>query len=276
MTTEFLLYLVSIALIVFIIIHYFTGDDETKIIPVYKKEDNNTSNQNNQYNQNNQHTQHNQNAQYMQQGQYGQQGHGYVGGAGQYGAHGAPHGGRFGGPAVGGQIGGVVGGPIGGPIGGPVGGPAVGPAGAGVVPPPDPYIKLLEHDVRQIDDPLVPPYSRSYYDDEYAYLYPPALAPFYNRHEGKFRKIGLLIGQGLGNNDKYKFLNLIGRQKFRNREYEYYIISTDKENNLKFEIDTKGREIRDGDLVKIPELDNQEYMYKEDEDISPKYNPFIY
>jgi hypothetical protein len=267
MNTEFLLYLVSIALIVFIIIHYFTKDEETKIIPIYKKNDDN----NNQPNHHNQHSQYNNmNNNVSQTSSYsGLHGPGVSGvpgnlaGPGVTGLPGSPGGPGIGGPGIGGPG-----------IGGPgIGGPVVPAVPGGAI---NPYAKLLEHDVRQIDDPLTPPYSRSYYEDEYAYLYPPGLGPYYNRFEGKFRKIGLLIGQGLSSNDKFKFLNLIGRQKYRNRDYEYYVISTDKENNIKIEIDTRGKEIRDSDIVKIPELDNQEYMYKEDDDISPKYNPFIY
>ena len=54
------------------------------------------------------------------------------------------------------------------------------------------------------------------------------------------------------------------------------MISTDKDNNIKIFIETRGKEIRNGDLIKIPELDNHEYMFKEDEDLTPIYNPFIH
>ena len=40
-------------------------------------------------------------------------------------------------------------------------------------------------------------------------------------------------------------------------------------------LNTKGKEIRDDDIVTILELDGYVYKFKEDEDLSPKYDLYI-
>ena len=151
-------------------------------------------------------------------------------------------------------------------------GPA-GPVPGAPLPPPDP---LRKFDYDAVHDEFTPPFRRSYYDD---YNLHPALYPTYTRGPpGRFRKVGTLVAQGVAHNDKYKFLNLNGREKYPGRtEFEYFVTSVDTESKIKFYIDTRGKEIRDGDTVTVKNLEGYTYIFSEDEDLSPKYDPyFIY
>lgn len=172
---------------------------------------------------------------------------------------------------------GPVGNPLGGPIGGPppIGGP--GPVGGPGVPPPVPPIDpLRKFDYDSVNDEFTPPFRRSYYDDN-NYRLVPGLFPTYTRGPpGRFRKVGTLIAEGVTANDKYKFLLLMGRQKYPSSDdYEYYASSADADQRLKFYIETRGKEIRDGDNVRLPELEGYIYCFREDQDLSPKYDPYL-
>lgn len=179
--------------------------------------------------------------------------------------------GRPGGP--GGYPGGYPGGP--GPVGpeglpGPM--PPAGPPGIPPVPPVDP---LRKFDYDAVYDEFTPPFRRSYYD-EYNYQLPPGLYPGYTRGPpGRFRKVGTLVAQGVSSESKYKFMNLLGRQKYTGREYEYYATSTSAEERVKFYIDTKGKEISDGDIITVQGLEDYVFMFKEDPDLSPRYDPYM-
>lgn len=142
--------------------------------------------------------------------------------------------------------------------------------------PPVPSIDpLRKFDYDTVNDDFTPPFRRGYYDD-YNYRLPPPLFPAYTRGPpGRFRKVGMLIAQGVSPEDKYKFLLLMGREKYTNRDFEYFATSPDSEQRLKFYIETKGKEINDGDIVKIPELEGYTFTFKEDQDLSPKYDPYI-
>lgn len=132
---------------------------------------------------------------------------------------------------------------------------------------------LRLYDERTVNDDFTPPYRRSLYEDN---LLHPGLYPLYTRGPpGRFRKVGMLIADGVASNDKYKFLLLMGRQKYIGREYEYFASSVDADQRLKFYIETRGKEISDGDIVKIPELEGYTYRFREDQDLSPKYDPYI-
>lgn len=143
-------------------------------------------------------------------------------------------------------------------------------------PPPPSVDPLRKFDYDAIYDEFTPPFRRSYYDDYSSYGRHPALYPTFTRGPvGRFRKIGTLIADGVVNNDKFKFLNLNGREKYPGREFEYYATSTDVKDKIKFYLETKGKEIHDGDIVTIPELKGYSYQYKEDPDLSPRYNPYF-
>jgi len=134
---------------------------------------------------------------------------------------------------------------------------------------------LRKFDYDSMNDDFTPPFRRSYYD-EYNYRLHPGLYPTYTRGPpGRFRKIGVLIADGVSANDKFKFLILMGRQKYPGREYEYFATSSDNDQRLKFFIETKGKEINDNDTVKLSELDGYSFKFKEDQDLSPRYDPYI-
>ncbi len=146
------------------------------------------------------------------------------------------------------------------------------PVGGYPSPPIDP---LRKFDYDAMYDEFTPPFRRSYYD-LYNYAMSPGLYPTYTRGPpGRFRKIGMLIGQDVSHDDKYKFLLLIGREKYPGRDYEYYVTMTNNHDKMKIYIDTKGKEITDGDIVIIPEMQGYKYMFKEDKDLSPRYDPYF-
>jgi len=249
-STEFLLYLVIVIFAVFLIMNYYnsyspSNDDrepniQYKYIPVYKgsEEDSRSS------------------------GQYGSQ-YQYPGGQNvnvdvRQEQSGYP--GMMGGP-------GMPPGPGLGP--GPVGGP-------GVPPPGIPIDPLRKFDYDSVNDDFTPPFRRSYYDD-YNYRLVPGLFPTYTRGPpGRFRKVGTLVAEGVAANDRYKFLLLMGRQKWPGGDdYEYYAMSPNVDQKLKFYIRSRGREICGGDIVKIDELEGYTYRFSEDADLSPRYDPYI-
>jgi hypothetical protein len=131
---------------------------------------------------------------------------------------------------------------------------------------------LRKFDYDAIYDDFTPPFRRSYYDD---YPLIPALYPTYTRGPpGRFRKVGMLIADGVPADDKYKFLNLMGREKYPNGGFEYYASSIDTDTRLKIYIHTKEKQINCGDIVRIPELSGYTFTFKEDVDLSPKYDPY--
>ena len=142
------------------------------------------------------------------------------------------------------------------------------------LPPPIDPLRKFDYDV--INDDFTPPYRRSYYDDYDGILIPP-LRPYYTRGPpGRFRKIGILVAEGVTPNDKYKFLNVMGRKRHPGAsDYEYFASGVDSDAQIKFNIETKGRELKDGDVVKITELEGYTYKFTEHKDMSPLYDPYI-
>ena len=121
----------------------------------------------------------------------------------------------------------------------------------------------------ELDDPLTPPFRLPYYYSNY-----PHIKPEGNPRLGRFRKLGTLIAQSLQANDRFKILILIGRQKHYSRNYEYYAISSDTNDRIKFFIDKNGKEIYHNDTVLIKEL-NIIYEFKEDPSFSFDYDNVI-
>jgi len=135
-------------------------------------------------------------------------------------------------------------------------------------------LRKFDYDVMY--DEFTPPFRRSYYDEDAILMPGLGHGGLYTRGPpGRFRKIGTLIAQGVSHNDKYKFMNILGREKYPGRDYEYYCTSVDHESKLKIYIETKGKEIRDGDSVQIPELAGYNYLFKEDKDLTPLYDPYV-
>ena len=135
---------------------------------------------------------------------------------------------------------------------------------------------LREYDYRTYDDPLTPPYKR----DDYmipAQIVDPVNFGLYTRGiPPVFKKMGYLIDESASNDDKYKILNLIGRQKFYNSNiYQYYVVSNSRDDNIKFDLGKKYRnELNTGDKVKVHQL-NKEYIVHIDKDLDYEYNPYV-
>jgi hypothetical protein len=144
----------------------------------------------------------------------------------------------------------------------------------GLMPPP-PGDPLRKFDYDAVDNDFTPPYRRSLYDES-SYNLVPGLFPTYTRGPpGRFRKIGTLIAQGVGTNDTYKFLYLYGREKYPGRELQYYAAHPHRDNRIKFDLPTRGKEIFDGDIIVIDGLEGYTFTFKEDIDLSPQYDPYF-
>jgi len=145
------------------------------------------------------------------------------------------------------------------------------PQGPGI-PPPTIGEVIKDYDRRTIDDPLTPPFKR----DDYmvpAQVVRPDLYGVYTRGApGVFKKMGYLKNDTAD----YKFLTLMGRQKYQgSTQYEYYVTSTNRDDSIKFYIDSVKRELYDGDKVKIKQLNNEEYDVIIDKNLDLEYNPLL-
>lgn len=135
---------------------------------------------------------------------------------------------------------------------------------------------LREYDYKTFHDPLTPPYKR----DDYmipAHIVDPVNYGMYTRGiPPVFKKMGYLIDESASNDDKYKILNLMGRQKFYNSNiYQYYVVSSNRDDNIKFDLEKKYRnELYTGDKVTIPQL-NKDYNVHIDKNIDYDYNPYV-
>jgi len=137
-------------------------------------------------------------------------------------------------------------------------------------PPINPVAISRDYDYRTLNDPLVPPYKR----DEWNLLIP----GIYTRGPPMpFHKYGTLTNDSLPTTDKYKFLFLMGRQKYPgSNSYDYYATGTSDNNNVKFDLPNNTRELYDGDKVKIKHLNDAEYKIIIDRNLELDYNPFYY
>jgi hypothetical protein len=125
-----------------------------------------------------------------------------------------------------------------------------------------------EYDYRSFEDPLVPPYKR----DDFMLTYPSYPTRGYPT---SFKKMGLLIDDNASNDDQYKFMILVGRQRFQNANYyDYYVTENKADAILKFDLGTNRREIMDGDMINIPEL-SKSYRSKIDRNLGFEYNPYV-
>jgi hypothetical protein len=130
------------------------------------------------------------------------------------------------------------------------------------------------YDTRAVYDKLTPPYRRGYYDDWTPRH--PLLTPIPTQgYGGSFRKVGNLIDEDANNDDKYKILLLMGRQKHRNGPFEYYATTPKHEETVKFPI-KKTTKIDDGETITVEHI-NKNYTTKIDEQLTYDYNPdFLY
>ena len=149
-------------------------------------------------------------------------------------------------------------------------------------PPPsiavaqDLYGVLRNYDYKTYNDPLTPPYKR----DDYmipAHVVDPDRFGLYTRGgPTAFKKMGYLTNPNGDTTDKYKFLTLMGRQKYYNStQYEYYIVSTNRDENIKFDLDKNKRELFTGDRVTVSQLSNTIYDVTIDKNLDYEYSPYI-
>lgn len=134
-------------------------------------------------------------------------------------------------------------------------------------------MKHIKHfDQHTLADPLYAPRKR----DDYTIPIIPYATRGYPTH---FRKVGMLVDPDAPTTDPYKFLLLIGRQKYINSDrYDYY--ATEKLANgdasIKFDI-TRGRDRKEfytGDSITIHEL-NRTYVVKIDEPLDLRYDAYV-
>lgn len=134
-----------------------------------------------------------------------------------------------------------------------------------------------EYDYRTFNDPLVPPYKRSDYDP----AFPPGLVGGYppiatRGYPTAFKKMGLLNDQSAPNDDKYKFMIIMGRQTYPSSNYyDYYVTENSDESALKFDLKDIHKELNDGDTVTISDL-GKTYTIKVDRDLGFRYSPFVF
>jgi len=144
-----------------------------------------------------------------------------------------------------------------------------------VKPIPNVYPMLREYDYRTYNDDLTPPRKRDDYDIPAQVFYPDKYGLYTRGGPNPFKKMGFLNNKNAQPGDSYKFLTLMGRQKYYNSNtYEYYVVSTNKDENIKFDI-PKNRELFTGDTVKVPQLNNTEYEVNIDKVLEYEYNPYI-
>lgn len=130
-----------------------------------------------------------------------------------------------------------------------------------------------EYDYRTFNDPLVPPYKRSDYEPSF----PPTITPVATRgFPSGFKKMGILIDSDAPNNDKYKFMIIMGRQIYPGaNKYDYYVVENAEESSLKFDMKNITKELSDGDTVTLDDL-NKTYKIKLDRDLGFRYTPFMF
>ena len=147
-------------------------------------------------------------------------------------------------------------------------------APAVVAPAPvSPGQKLREYDYRALNDELTPPFKRDDYYVPPQLIYPRDFGLYTRGAPGIFRKMGYLKNL---NSPDYKFLTLMGRQKYQgSTQYEYYVTSTDKDSSIKLYLDNYKRELYDGDKVKVNQLNNQEYDVIIDKNLDFEYIPYV-
>lgn len=128
---------------------------------------------------------------------------------------------------------------------------------------------LRDYDYRTLTDPLVPPFKRDDYNI--------GVIPIATRgYPTGYKKIGLLIDSEADNSDKYKFLVLVGRQKYPgSTQYDYFATDNNQDSVLKFDLPHLHKELYTDDDVTINEL-NKTYKAKIDRSLGFEYNPFMY
>jgi hypothetical protein len=128
---------------------------------------------------------------------------------------------------------------------------------------------IREFDYKTVNDPLYPPRKR----DEYNILYPSIAT---RGGPTSFKKYGILIDKDAENTDPYKFMTLMGRQKYPGSNfYDYYVIENKHDAVLKFDLDDLHKELYTDDTVVVEQL-NKTYDVQIDKTLEYSYNPYSY
>jgi len=148
------------------------------------------------------------------------------------------------------------------------------PISTPISPPPSLGQAIRDYDRRNISDPLTPPFKRDDYQIPSNVMRPDLYGVYSRGAPGVFMKHGYVKTDDVGAD--YKLLTLMGRQKYQgSTQYEYYVISTNRDDTIKFYIDNVKKELYDGDKVKIKQLGNVEYTVYIDKDLQLEYNPLF-
>lgn len=129
---------------------------------------------------------------------------------------------------------------------------------------------MREYDYRTLNDPLVAPRRR----DDFNL---PVLPLPTRGYPAAYKKVGLLVDRKAHDNDRYKFLILMGRNTHPGSyHFEYYAAENDKAGVLKFNVSKRGKqELQTDDKVKIDELDRT-YSVVIDRILGYEYDPYLY
>ena len=129
---------------------------------------------------------------------------------------------------------------------------------------------IRDYDYRALSDPLVPPLKR---DDYNISVMPPIPTRGYPT---AYKKMGLLIDPEAENKDPFKFMILVGRQKYTGSNvYDYFVTENKPDSALKFDLPNIRKELNTDDTIPIAEL-GKTYTIKIDRSLGFDYNPFVY
>ena len=146
-----------------------------------------------------------------------------------------------------------------------------------IVPHLLPINPLRDYDRHALKDPLVPPYKRDDYNVNPSIVYPSLYSIPTRGNSAGFRRMGYLTNLTALNSDQYKFLILMGRQKYRgSSRYEYYVVSSSKESNIKIDLENQKKELNTDDTLSIPQLGDATYTVTIDKNLGFDYTPFVY
>ena len=138
--------------------------------------------------------------------------------------------------------------------------------------PVDPIDVVREYDYKKLNDPLEEP-RRRVPRHEIPSMYVKGYFDFATRgYPDNFSQLGLLIAVNKDGKDN-KILRLFGRQIYPFAStYEYYTAISSGLDMIKIPLNTKKRELYDGDIILIKEL-NAKYKVQLLKFNSPKYYP---
>ncbi len=133
------------------------------------------------------------------------------------------------------------------------------------------------YDKKALLDPLTPPWTRDDYNTNPALLYPSLYSIPTRGAPGTFKRLGTVVNEEADNNDKFKFMILMGRSKYLgSNRYEYYVINSSSDSNLKFDLEKLNKELYTDDTITIPQLGEATYKVSIDKTLGHEYSPVIF